>query len=92
MVGVKNWWNRVAPAKKRVVWNEEKEELLGDLQQAFMEWKNAQYRLDWAVGSDEVDCAIFELVAAEKKYDLVIKKAKKLNWEKGFIYFEREVI
>ncbi|WP_010278535.1 DUF2508 family protein [Paenibacillus senegalensis] len=89
---MKMWWSKLAPAKKRTVWSDEKEEVLSDLQRAYTEWENAQYRLDWAVGSDEVDCAIYELVTAEKKYDLVLKKAKQLKWEKGFIYFEREVI
>lgn len=90
-MGWKKWW-RKQTSQKRVLWNDEKEELYHDLEQAYTEWEMARYRMEWAVGSDEVDCAIYELVAAEKKYDLVLKKAKQLKWEKGFIYFQREVI
>lgn len=86
------WWKKATGSSKMVTWDDDKQELMEDLQAAYLDWNNAQYRMEWALGSDEVDCAIFELVAAEKKYDMLLRKAKELEWERTFIYYEREVI
>lgn len=36
----------------------------------------AQNHLDWAVGPDEVEVAIYEMIAAEKALELYIKGEK----------------
>lgn len=66
--------------------------LLEEIRQSQLEWRNAQHRLEWVVGQDEVDCAIYDLVAAEKKYEMLLRLAKQQQWNQGFVNYEREVI
>lgn len=66
--------------------------LLEEIRQSQLEWRNAQHRLEWVVGRDEVDCAIYDLVAAEKKYEMLLRLAKQQQWNQGFVNYEREVI
>ena len=58
---------------------EDKLMLLEELRAAQMEWMHAQKRLDYVLGKDQIDYAIFALEAAEKKYDMLLKRAKTLN-------------
>lgn len=55
--------------------------LLRSLRQAQMEWVNARSRLDWVVEKDQVDYAIYALEAAERKYEMLLRQAKKYNWD-----------
>lgn len=56
----------------------EREQLLEDVRQAHLEWTMAQWRFHDAIGYDQVDYAIYALEAAEKKYDMLLRKAKRL--------------
>ena len=50
-----------------------------DVQQSQMEWERAHLTFQEALGQDQIDYAIFMLEAAERKYQMKLKQAKKLN-------------
>lgn len=54
----------------------DKQQLLVEVQAALQDWKNAHRHLDYAVERDEIDYAIFALEAAEKRYEMLLRKAK----------------
>ena len=54
----------------------EKQSLIADIRKAELEWKNAEWRFQYAVGDDHVDYAIYCLEAAEKKLAMLLKQAK----------------
>lgn len=62
----------------------EREQLLEAVRQAHLEWTMAQWRFHDALGYDQVDYAIYALEAAEKKYDMLLRKAKRL-WDEAFV-------
>ena len=45
------------------------------------EWDNAGRHFEYAVGKDHVDYAIFAIEAAEKRYEMLLRKAKQLQVE-----------
>ncbi|MBW7477753.1 YaaL family protein [Paenibacillus oenotherae] len=52
------------------------------------DWDNAQRHFEYALGRDQVDYAIFAIEAAEKRYEMLLRKAKALQlkwpqWYKG---------
>lgn len=51
-------------------------EVIEDVRQAERELKLAQRRFQDALGQDHVDYAIYTLEAAEKKLDMLLRKAK----------------
>jgi len=53
--------------------------LLEELQVAHREWVCAQHRLDYVLGDDEIDYAIFALETAEKRYGMLLKRAKAMK-------------
>ncbi|MDF2926038.1 MAG: hypothetical protein K0R57_4952 [Paenibacillaceae bacterium] len=56
-----------------------------ELQKAHTEWQAAHQRLDWAMEKDQIDYAIYALEAAEKRYVMLLRQAKKLEWAEGMI-------
>ena len=46
---------------------------------AHLEWTIARERLNWVSGMEETDYAIYALAAAEKKYGILLARAK-LEW------------
>lgn len=50
--------------------------LLEELRAAHREWACARQRLDYAMGDDEIDYAIFAMETAEKRYGMLLKQAK----------------
>lgn len=54
-----------------------------DLWEAHRQWKLARERLDQALGADEVDYAVLMLEAAEKRYDMLLRKAKTVGLERA---------
>ena len=57
----------------------DKQELLKEIHNAQSAWQHALQRLDYAVSHDEIDYAIFALEAAEKRYEMLLKTAKRLS-------------
>ncbi len=54
----------------------ERKRLIEDVRKAEQEWNLAEWRFQNAVGDDHVDYAIYCLEAAEKKLDMILRKAK----------------
>ncbi|MFC5701299.1 DUF2508 family protein [Cohnella faecalis] len=68
---------------KKSVWtlvqSEERQQLTEDVREAEREWELARWRFEDALGHDSVDYAIYTLEAAEKKLDMLLRKAK-VEW------------
>lgn len=60
----------------------EQNQLEHDLWEAHRQWRLAQIRLDEALGVDEVDYAVLTLEAAEKRYGMLLRKAKEHGLER----------
>ena len=70
--------------KKKEVMSEEQIELFQEIAEAREEWSAAYDKFDYATDKDQVDYAIFAIEAAEKRYEMLLRRAKKLD------DFERE--
>jgi hypothetical protein len=63
--------------------------LIRDIREAHRDWINAHRHFEYAAGFDQIDYAIYAIEAAEKRYEMLLRQAKKLNvhwrieWEKG---------
>jgi len=63
--------------------------LIRDIREAHRDWVNAHRHFEYAAGFDQIDYAIYAIEAAEKRYEMLLRQAKKLNvhwrseWEKG---------
>jgi len=78
-----NWIKRkreseVQNEKKRQL-EEDRQFLLREIQEAHLSWSLAHHRLNEVVEKDEIDYAIFALEAAEKRYSMLLKQAKRLQ-------------
>lgn len=65
---------------------EDKLQLMEEIRIAHQIWDNAQESLNWVEGSEEVDYAIYALAAAEKKYEMLLRQAKRLDWYSPYRY------
>lgn len=63
---------RVQPDKRLP----DKQQLMEEVRVALQEWKNAHRQFDYAQERDEIDYAIYALEAAEKRYEMLLRKAK----------------
>jgi hypothetical protein len=72
--------------ERRVV-SEDKHVLLDEIRQAYIQWAAARERLNWVMGQEETDYAIFALAAAEKKYGMLLRQAKRLDWERSYLFW-----
>lgn len=57
----------------------DKQALVKEIRAAQCDWQHALNRLDHVSGSDQIDYAIFALEAAEKRYEMLLKNAKRMN-------------
>jgi len=71
-------------AKKVEPTEAELNELQEDLRNSKRDWDNAIRHFDYALGKDQIDYAIFAIGAAEKRYEMLLRKAKAMNvdWPK----------
>lgn len=53
------------------------EKLRQEIADAHREWENANRFFDYAEGPDQVDYAIFALISAEKRYQMLLRLAKR---------------
>lgn len=64
-------------------------ELSVEIREALLSWKTAEQKFEYACGHDEVELAIYQVMAAEQKYRLLLNKARKLDvdWSdvKGYV-------
>ncbi|AHV95057.1 hypothetical protein [Paenibacillus sabinae] len=58
---------------------EEHWDVFTEVRKAHMEWERAHLMFDEAVGQDQIDYAIFILEAAERKYQIHLKHAKRIG-------------
>ncbi|WP_308637287.1 YaaL family protein [Paenibacillus silvisoli] len=72
---------QAAVLKQRSTEQEEQLELYSEIHLAKQEWDNAYRYFDYALGKDQIDYAIFAIGAAEKRYEMLIRKAKRLPVE-----------
>lgn len=63
----------------RAVTEEEYAQLTAECQKALDQWKNAQSKLDWVVEANQIDYAIYSLIAAEKRYTSLLREAKQMH-------------
>ncbi|WP_274648522.1 DUF2508 family protein [Paenibacillus humicola] len=59
--------------------NEEMMRLYEEIGQAKRDWENARRHFEYAMGKDQVDYAVFAIEAAEKRYEMLLRKAKTLQ-------------
>jgi hypothetical protein len=62
--------------QRLVVHSHDRWEVIDDVRQAERELNTALWRFHDALGQDHIDYAIFSLEAAEKKLDMLLRKAK----------------
>ncbi|WP_249716538.1 DUF2508 family protein [Paenibacillus sp. J31TS4] len=77
--------------KETAALRQDKFGMLLEVEKAHQKWKAAQEALEWAVHAEEVDCAIYEMVAAERKYVMLLKLAGKVEWTEEDLFARREV-
>lgn len=62
-----------------------------DILQAQANWQEAYMYFEEALGDDQVDYAIYMLEAAERKYQMHLKQAKKLGINRNQLTEKREI-
>ncbi|MCA0758297.1 YaaL family protein [Paenibacillus sp. N4] len=55
------------------------ERLRQEIAEAHREWENANRYFNYAVGKDQIDYAIYNIISAEKKYEMLLREAKQLS-------------
>ncbi|BBH23154.1 hypothetical protein Back11_44990 [Paenibacillus baekrokdamisoli] len=54
-------------------------DLYNEILVAKRDWDNALRHFEYALGKDQIDYAIFAIEAAEKRYEMLLRKAKVLQ-------------
>ncbi|PQP85344.1 hypothetical protein C0Q44_05050 [Paenibacillus sp. PCH8] len=72
------WGNTRNSVEKhnRILKELEADRIYADVQMAKQEWERAMMQFEDAQGQDEIDYAIYVLEAAERKYQIHLKRAK----------------
>lgn len=55
------------------------EQLRVEIGETLREWEGATRYFDYALGQDQVDYAIHAIMTAEKKYEMLLRKAKQIK-------------
>ena len=85
MSQVKKTWGRLF--KKEVDEEQcEKWSVYTEILHARARWEEAVMYFEEASGADEIDYAIYMLEAAERKYQMYLKQAKKIGLDRSQIY------
>ncbi|MDQ6420261.1 DUF2508 family protein [Paenibacillus sp. LHD-117] len=63
---------------------ERKQELKAEIRETLTQWENAKRFFNHAAGKEQIDYAIFSIITAEKRYDMLLSKAKRMRgpWPK----------
>jgi hypothetical protein len=58
------------------------DEIRMEIAEAHREWENANRYFNYAHGKDQIDYAIYCMITAEKRYDMLLRLAKRTsnNW------------
>ncbi|MFS0724722.1 DUF2508 family protein [Paenibacillus sp. 1P07SE] len=79
------WSSMREKGKEREAADQQAESLLQEIQEAQQDWVNATRHFEYAEGQDQIDYAIFAIEAAEKRYEMLLRHAKRLSVAKpGF--------
>jgi|GEM_PF-1635569 len=62
----------------------EVDKLRVEIKESLSQWRSAERHFQYACGHDEVELAIYSLMAAEQKYRMLLNKARKIDidWSK----------
>lgn len=55
------------------------EQLRIEIKEALRDWENANRFFDYAIGKDQVDYAIYAIISAEKRYEMLLRTAKDMK-------------
>ncbi|MFP4978874.1 hypothetical protein ACE6ED_25945 [Paenibacillus sp. CN-4] len=78
------WWKRTKKNGHQQIGAEEEHwSVYLDVRSAHSEWERAYLMFDEAVGQDQIDYAIYILEAAERKYQIHLKRAKMLGLDRS---------
>ena len=55
------------------------EDIRFEIAEAHRDWENAIRFFDYAVGKDQIDYAIYYLITAEKRYEMLLRLAKRTS-------------
>lgn len=80
-------WNEKDPmSKEKLI---EVDKLRVEIKDSLLQWRSAERHFQYACGHDEVELAIYSLMAAEQKYRMLLNKARKvdIDWSqvKGYV-------
>lgn len=70
---------RMSESLEPAVYEEEYRMAVAECNRAMVEWKNALHKLDWVVEPDQIDYAIYSVIAAEKHYSTLLKETKRMH-------------
>jgi|GEM_PF-2184189 hypothetical protein len=77
------WWGKrsseLTDKQKRREITQEVWDLKIDIEEARKSWLSATRFFQYAVEQDEVDYAVYHLLAAEQRYSMLVKRAKALK-------------
>lgn len=81
------WRNvgRSVEKRERMLKEMEADQIYSDIQKAKAEWERAVRQFEEAQGEDEIDYAIYVLEAAERKYQIHLKRAKRVGVSRAAI-------
>ncbi|GGG24989.1 DUF2508 family protein [Paenibacillus abyssi] len=78
------WWIKGSIQRSKISGEKDQlvQDLVNEIWEAHRDWVNAQRHFEYALGKDQVDYAIFAIEAAEKRYEMLLRHAKKMpvNW------------
>lgn len=56
-----------------------KERLLAEIAETLREWEGAKRYFNYASGQDQIDYAIHAIITSEKRYEMLLRKAKRMD-------------
>lgn len=77
------WLGGADERAERVKAEEELGTVYHEVRKAHSEWERAYLMFDEALGQDQIDYAIYILEAAERKYQIHLKDAKRLGLDRS---------
>lgn len=77
------WLGRAGEREERAMAEEELGTVYHEVRKAHSEWERAYLMFDEALGQDQIDYAIYILEAAERKYQIHLKDAKRLGLDRS---------
>lgn len=77
MKALKDWFTKGSRVKEIQAELERREILFAEVDKARKEWEYAYLQFQEAQGKDEVDVAVYTLEAAERRYQIQLKEAKR---------------